>query len=76
AREYTAEDRKRSRLNIVCKSMLFQSLDNNMLNRVKNLSTAKEVWDKIIEVCEGSDKIKKNRLELALQRFKSVRMKE
>ncbi|KAL6581542.1 hypothetical protein OROMI_007465 [Orobanche minor] len=47
-----------------------------MFYLIKNCKTAKEMWDKIRDTCEGSEKIKKSKLELAMQKFHSISMNE
>ena len=47
-----------------------------MFNRIKSCKTAKEIWDKLIELCEGSESSKKNKLDIFLTKFQSIRMNE
>ena len=74
--QWDSSDRKRANLDAVCKNIFYQVLDNVMFNRVKGCESAKEIWDKIIQLCEGSAKIKKNKLEMVLAQFRTSRMKD
>ena len=47
-----------------------------MFHRVKNCKTAKEIWDAVCVICEGSDKIKKSKLDMYVTRMKTTKMKE
>ena len=74
--QWDSSDRKRANLDAVSKNIFYQVLDNVMFNRIKGCQTAKEIWDKLIELCEGSVKIKKNKLEMVLAQFRTSRMKD
>ncbi|KZV55574.1 hypothetical protein F511_12680 [Dorcoceras hygrometricum] len=47
-----------------------------MFSKVKNCTTAKDIWDKLIQICEGSDKTKENKLTVAQQKYESIKMKD
>ena len=74
--EYEGDDRKRANLDAVCKNLFFQSLGDVMFHRVKNCQTAKEIWDSVCTICEGSEKIRKSKLDMFITRFKTTKMKE
>ena len=74
--EYDNTDRKRANLDNLCKSTLYQSLGDVMFHRVKHCATSKEIWDTICTLCEGSDKIRKSKLEMQITRFKTIKMKD
>ena len=74
--EYDNTDRKRANLDNLCKSILFQSLGDVMFHRVKHCETSKDIWDTICKLCEGSDKIRKSKLDMQITRFKTIKMKD
>ncbi|KZV34514.1 hypothetical protein F511_21751 [Dorcoceras hygrometricum] len=47
-----------------------------MFSKVKNCTTAKDIWDKLIQICEGSDETKENKLTVAQQKYESIKMKD
>ncbi|KZV21085.1 hypothetical protein F511_19900 [Dorcoceras hygrometricum] len=55
--EYTNEDKKKANLDNVAKDILFKTLDkdNNMFSKIKNCATAKEIWEKLTQICEGNN---------------------
>ena len=74
--EYEGDDKKRANLDAVCKNFFFQSLGDVMFHRVKHCKTAKEIWDSVCTICEGSEKIRKSKLDMYVTRFKTTKMKE
>ena len=51
------------------KSILHNSLDDVMSNRVIACKTSKEIWDKLETQCQGTKNIKKNRRALLIQEY-------
>lgn len=64
--EWTYEDRKRANLDNIAKDILYKTLDKEIFSKIKFSKTAKEIWDKITTICEGSDQIKENKLTLVI----------
>ena len=73
--EWTAEDKKKANLDNVAKDILYKMLDKNMFSKIKSCATAKEIWEKLTELCEGNDQTKENKLTVAAQKFDSIRMR-
>ena len=69
--EYEGDDRKRANLDAVCKNLFFQSLGDVMFHRVKNCKTAKEIWDSVCTICEGSEKIRKSKMDMYITRLEN-----
>lgn len=46
-----------------------------MLSKIKMCSTAKDTWKKLIQLCEGDDQIKENKLYVAIHKFDYRMMK-
>ncbi|XP_073138713.1 uncharacterized protein [Henckelia pumila] len=73
--EWNNEDKKKANLDNVAKDMLYKTLDKNMFSKIKACSTAKEIWEKLTQLCEGNDQTKENKLTVAIQMFDNVKMK-
>ncbi|KZV33545.1 hypothetical protein F511_38169 [Dorcoceras hygrometricum] len=74
--EYTPEDKKKANLDNVAKDILYKTLDKNMFSKIKTCATAKEIWEKLTQICEGNDETKENKLTVAQQKYESINMRE
>ncbi|KZV44668.1 hypothetical protein F511_35681 [Dorcoceras hygrometricum] len=74
--EHTTEDKKKSNLDNVARDILYKTLDKNMFNKIKTCTTAKEIWEKLIQIYEGNDETKENKLTVAQQKYESIKMRE
>ncbi|KZV42377.1 hypothetical protein F511_40661 [Dorcoceras hygrometricum] len=54
--EYTTEDKKKANLDNVAKDILYKTLDKDMFSYIKTCATAKEIWEKLTQICEGNDR--------------------
>ncbi|XP_073120704.1 uncharacterized protein [Henckelia pumila] len=73
--EWSDEDKKKSNLYNVAKDILYKTLDKNMFIKIKTCSTAKEIWEKLTQLCEGNDQTKENKLTVSIQKFVNAKMK-
>ncbi|XP_075489525.1 uncharacterized protein LOC142528370 [Primulina tabacum] len=73
--EWTAEDKKKANLDTVAKDILYKTLDKNMFAKIKTCTTAKKIWEKLTQLCEGNDQAKENNLTVAIQKFDNAKMK-
>ncbi|XP_073133548.1 uncharacterized protein [Henckelia pumila] len=73
--EWTAEDKKKANLDNVAKNILYKTLDKNTFKKIKMCKTEKEIWDKLIHLCEGNEQAKENKLSVATQKFDNIEMK-
>ncbi|XP_075515575.1 uncharacterized protein LOC142550222 [Primulina tabacum] len=73
--EWTSEDKKKSNLDNVAKDILYKTLDKNTFSKIKMCPTAKEIWEKLIQICEGNEQTKENKLSVAIQKFENIKMK-
>ncbi|XP_047306274.1 uncharacterized protein LOC124909659 [Impatiens glandulifera] len=73
--EWTAEDKRKVNLGNVAKDILYKTLDKNIFSKIKSCSTAKEIWKKLTQLCEGNDQTKENKLMVAIQMFESINMR-
>ncbi|KZV39300.1 hypothetical protein F511_18358 [Dorcoceras hygrometricum] len=46
-----------------------------MFSKIQTCVTTKEIWEKLIQICEGNEETKENKLTIALQKFESMKMK-
>ncbi|KZV37857.1 hypothetical protein F511_24579, partial [Dorcoceras hygrometricum] len=67
-----SEDKKKAN---VTKYILYKMLDNNMFSKIQTCAIAKEIWEKLIQICEGNEQTKENKLTVALQKFESMKMR-
>ena len=74
--EWNTEDRRRSNLDNQANDVLYRSLDQPMFCKIKLCKSAKEIWDNVTALCEGSQGIKENKLDLAVQKFDNFKMKD
>ncbi|KZV19394.1 hypothetical protein F511_04255 [Dorcoceras hygrometricum] len=47
-----------------------------MFSKIKTCATAKEIWEKMTQICEGNDETKENKLTVAQQKYESIKMKD
>ncbi|KZV56770.1 hypothetical protein F511_38105 [Dorcoceras hygrometricum] len=74
--EYTNEDKKKANLENLARDILYKTLDKNMFSKIKTCATAKEIWEKLTQICEGNDETKENKLTAAQQKYESIKMKD
>ncbi|XP_073121208.1 uncharacterized protein [Henckelia pumila] len=73
--EWTAEDKKKANLDNVAKDILYKTLDKNTFSKIKTCKTEKEIWEKLIQHCEGNEQTKENKLSVATQKFDNIKMR-
>ncbi|XP_075520556.1 uncharacterized protein LOC142553900 [Primulina tabacum] len=73
--EWTSEDKKKANLDNVAKDILYKTLDKNTFSKIKMCSTAKDIWEKLIQICEGNEQTKENKLSVAMQKFENLKMR-
>ncbi|XP_047339980.1 uncharacterized protein LOC124943525 [Impatiens glandulifera] len=72
---WTAEDRRRNNLDNHCKRHIFKYLDNNTFGKVRDCQSAKEAWKTIIQLHEGNERTKENKILVVTQKYENIRMK-
>ena len=65
----THEERDLIRKDYKIINILSQGLDNMMLNKVMNLDTSKAVCDTIAVICNGTEKVRENKLQMLMQTY-------
>ncbi|XP_063945973.1 uncharacterized protein LOC135151452 [Daucus carota subsp. sativus] len=60
--EFTEEDENEVHKDNKAMNILFNGIDDDMFDSVINCPTAKEVWDTIQTLCEGTDQVRENKI--------------
>ncbi|XP_073294531.1 uncharacterized protein [Primulina huaijiensis] len=74
-KEWTTEDKRKANLDNVAKDILYKTLDKVTFRKIKMCQTAKEIWEKLIQLCEGNERTKENKLSVVVQKFDNIKMK-
>ena len=64
--EYTDEESEQMNLDDALQLILVESLDLVMYNAVVNCTNAKQIWDTLEIINEGSEEVRKNRKEILM----------
>ncbi|VFQ88653.1 unnamed protein product, partial [Cuscuta campestris] len=67
-------DCKKHNLDNVAKAAIFKTLDPITFSKIKHLKTAMEIWQGLGNLCEGSEDLRKQKIEVLLEKFKSFKM--
>ncbi|KZV36622.1 myosin-9 [Dorcoceras hygrometricum] len=51
-----------------------QWIEKTRMDKIKTCATAKEIWEKLTQICEGNDETKENKLTVAQQKYESIKM--
>ena len=68
-KDYTADERTDSALDLNLQLILVESLDPIMYNHVVNCIDAKHIWDTIQTINEGTEEVRENRLEILTSEY-------
>ena len=68
-KEQTLEDIEAVHKDKKAMNILFNGIDQDMFDCVLNLSTSKEVWDTIQTICEGTEQVRENKMQLLIQQY-------
>ena len=72
--EWTADDKRKSNLDNMARDILYKTLDKIMFRKIRQCKTAKEIWEKLTQLNEGSEQTKENKLLSANQQFENIKM--
>ncbi|VFQ67084.1 unnamed protein product [Cuscuta campestris] len=67
-------DCKKHNMDNVAKAAIFKTLDPITFSKIKHLKTAMEIWKGLGMLCEGSEDLGKQKIEVLLEKFKSFKM--
>ncbi|XP_073017799.1 uncharacterized protein [Primulina eburnea] len=73
--EWTGEDKKKANLDNAAKDIIYKTLNKNTFSKIKMCSTAKEIWEKLIQIFEGNEQVTENKLSVAMKKFENLKMK-
>ena len=73
--EFTEEDEKEVHKDKKSLTILFNGQDKNMFDNVINYTTSKEVWDTLQTLCEGSEHVRNNKMQLIIQKYEAFHFK-
>ncbi|XP_047335559.1 uncharacterized protein LOC124939092 [Impatiens glandulifera] len=73
--EWKNEDKRKNNLDHISKNSIYNTLDKNTFAKIRACATAKEVWEKIIQLNEGKERTKENKIMVATHKFENVKMR-
>ncbi|XP_074355340.1 uncharacterized protein LOC141694940 [Apium graveolens] len=74
--EWTDEDIEQVHKDKKAMNILFNGLDGDMFDSVINCNTAKEIWDQIQVLCEGTEQVIENQMQLLIQKYESFHFED
>lgn len=69
------DERKLFNLNQVARTEIIKTLSKDIIEKIKNCKTTKEMWDKLVLLCEGTNHNKENKLQAVLHSFDTFKIK-
>ena len=73
-KEYNEIDKKLIKMNANAMNILYCGLDPNEYNRISSCESAKEIWDKLEVTHEGTNQVKKSKINLLVQTYEMFKM--
>ncbi|XP_031116555.1 uncharacterized protein LOC116020214 [Ipomoea triloba] len=58
----------------IAKDILFKAVDDTIFPKIRKCKTAKDVWDVLIQIGEGDEQEKDNKLTIAMKKFEDFKM--
>ncbi|KAL5540683.1 hypothetical protein UlMin_043335 [Ulmus minor] len=74
--KWTVQEKRDSNMNSKAINALFCGVDDLNFSYIQNCKIAKEVWDKLEVAHEGTDGVKRSKLQMLTSQFESIRMEE
>jgi len=74
--EWTVEDIEEVHKDKKAMNILFNGLDQDMFDNVINSQTAKEIWDTVQLICEGTEQVRENKMQLLIQQYEYFHFEE
>ncbi|XP_019155093.1 PREDICTED: uncharacterized protein LOC109151956 [Ipomoea nil] len=72
--QLTSEERKRANLDNVPRNILYNSLNGSLFPRVRKCKNAMEIWNVLMNLGEGDEHEKDNKLTVAMKKFEDFKM--
>ena len=57
-------------------NILFNGVDGDMFDNIINCKTAKDVWDTIQIICDGTEQVRENKMQLLIQQYEHFHNEE
>ena len=57
-------------------NILFNVLDKDMFDNVINCTISKEVWDTVLILCEETEQVRDNKIQLLIQQYEHFHFKQ
>ncbi|KAK1374547.1 hypothetical protein POM88_030740 [Heracleum sosnowskyi] len=73
--EWTIEDVAEVHKDKRTMNILFNGLEQEMFDNVINCTTSKEVWDTVRTLCEGTEQVRENKMQLLIQQYEHFHFK-
>ncbi|KAL8095602.1 hypothetical protein AgCh_036862 [Apium graveolens] len=73
--ESTEPEREKVSLDSALQLILIESLDNVMYNNIVNCDTAKQIWEKIEILCEGTEEVRSNQRRILISQYEGFMAK-
>ncbi|XP_031108439.1 uncharacterized protein LOC116012908 [Ipomoea triloba] len=70
----TTKERTRANLDNIARDILYKALDESLFPRVRKCKSAKEIWDTLMQIGEGEEQEKENKLTIAMKRFEDFKL--
>ncbi|KAL8104283.1 hypothetical protein AgCh_028487 [Apium graveolens] len=74
--EWTPEDIKEVHKDKKAMNILFNGLDKDMFDNVINSLSTKEIWDTVQLICEGTEQVRENKMQLLIQQYEYFHSEE
>ncbi|KAL5546929.1 hypothetical protein UlMin_006616 [Ulmus minor] len=74
--KWTVQEKRDSNMNSKALNALFCGVDDLNFRYIQNCKVAKEAWDKLEVAHEGTDGVKRSKLQMLTSQFESIRMEE
>ncbi|VFQ91651.1 unnamed protein product [Cuscuta campestris] len=67
-------DCKKHNLENIAKAAILKTLDPITFSKIKHVKTAMEIWQGLGKLCEGSEDLRKQKIEVLLEKFKGFKI--
>ncbi|KAL5554552.1 hypothetical protein UlMin_041953 [Ulmus minor] len=74
--KWTVQEKRDSNMNSKALNALFCGVDDLNFRYIQNCKIAKEAWDKLEVAHEGTDGVKRSKLQMLTSQFESIRMEK
>ncbi|XP_019159982.1 PREDICTED: uncharacterized protein LOC109156585 [Ipomoea nil] len=72
--QLNSNEKSRANLDNVARDILYKSLDDSLFPRVRKCKTAMEIWNVLMNLGEGDEQEKDNKLTVAMKKFEDFKM--